>query len=82
MLMAGNYACCIASDINSSGQVVGYSRTADNKYSAFPYSAGQLSYPPTLVGLESFAGTLKDPGQIAGTGVRRRQSRMSQENLQ
>ncbi len=59
MLMAGNYAYCIASRTNASRQVVGYSRTADNKCSAFPYSGGQLSYPPTLVGLESFAGTLR-----------------------
>ncbi len=37
-----------------------------------PYSA--------FGGPESFAGTLYDPGQTAGMGVRRRQLRMSQEN--
>jgi probable HAF family extracellular repeat protein len=61
-----------ANDINSAGEVAGYSLLADGRKSAFVYRNGTMLDLNTLIGggwwLEE-AAAINDAGQIAGTGI-------------
>ncbi|GLY71119.1 DUF3466 family protein [Amycolatopsis taiwanensis] len=65
--LGGNW--CSAYDINSSGQIVGFSYTASNKdvdRRAFIYDGGAMTELPTLFGSQTFAFGINDLGEIVG----------------
>jgi probable HAF family extracellular repeat protein len=54
-------------DINSSGQITGYSHvTNNNSHHAFRYSAGTMTDLGTLGGTYSFGTAINDAGQVTG----------------
>lgn len=64
----------LAAGINSSGQIVGYSYTADNRQHAFLYSAGVMQDLNELIPVDSgleliSAGIITDDGQITARGL-------------
>ena len=58
-----------ASDLNESGQVTGYSETADGQLRAFLYRDGQMQALGTLGGAGSLGNALNDAGQVTGFSV-------------
>jgi probable HAF family extracellular repeat protein len=62
--LGGSYSS--ATDINDSGQVVGWSTTTSGQSHAFLYSDGQMQDLGTLGGYESRATGINDSGQVVG----------------
>ena len=56
----------VASGINNSGQVVGWSYTSGGQAHAFLYSAGTMTDLGTLGGTSSYASAINNSGQAVG----------------
>jgi probable HAF family extracellular repeat protein len=56
----------VALSINNSGQVAGFSQTADGRSQAFVYTAGALINLGTLGGADSYAYRISDSGFVIG----------------
>ena len=56
----------VARSINDSGQIVGYSRTAEDTIHAFLYDDGVMTDIGVLEGTYSSALSINDAGQIVG----------------
>ena len=62
--LGGRFA--VAADLNASGEVIGYSETADGQIHAFLYANGEMQDLGTLGGPGSLASAINDAGQITG----------------
>jgi probable HAF family extracellular repeat protein len=57
-------------DLNSRGQVVGYSSTAAGENHAFLWKKGKMTDLGTLGGVESFPKAINSRGQVVGTSTK------------